>query len=142
MQESMPLILLVGTELPLLEGLSQSLGALGFTPMVAQSLHEARELAGQQTPLVGVVSRRLAAESSAEMLSIPLAPGGALVLYGAASSTLVSLSPALQRSVLADLTLPLERNRLLALVQHVADRVRATGRGRDDDIHGDVHPRG
>ena len=138
----MPLILLVGTELPLLEGVSQSLGALGFTPIVAQSLHEARELAAHEPPLVTVVSRRLADESSAEMLSIPLAPGGAFVLYGGASTSAVSLSPAVQRSVLADLTLPLERNRLLALVQHVRDRALATGRGRDDDMHGDMHPPG
>ena len=35
---------------------------------------------------------------------------------------------ALARLVLADLTLPLERNRLLALVHRVADRARVTGR--------------
>jgi hypothetical protein len=36
----------------------------------------------------------------------------------------------LRRNVLADLTLPLERNRLSALVQHVCDRAVAAGRGR------------
>jgi hypothetical protein len=133
MQDSMTRILLVGTELPLLEGLSQSFGALGFAPMVATTLHEGRELATQHLPLVAVVSRKLAAESSGEMLSIPLSPGGALVLYSAAATTLSSLSPSVQRAVLADLTLPLERNRLLALVQHVGDRARATGRGQSRD---------
>jgi hypothetical protein len=78
-------ILLVGTELPLLEGLAQSLGALGFSPMVATTLHEGRELATHDMPLVAVVSRKLAAESSGEMLSIPLSPGGALVLYSSAA---------------------------------------------------------
>ena len=38
------------------------------------------------------------------------------------------LPSALVRLVLADLTLPLERNRLLALVHRVADRARVTGR--------------
>jgi DNA-binding NtrC family response regulator len=125
----MPQILLVGSELPLLEGLSQSFAALGFAPVVAQSLHEARELAATHAPLVAVVSRRLAAESSAETLSIPLSAGGALVLYSTGRVDPVALSPTMQRSVLADLTLPLERNRLMALVQHLEDRARATGRG-------------
>jgi hypothetical protein len=33
---------------------------------------------------------------------------------------------------MADLALPLERNRLVALVQHVGERARLTGRGPDD----------
>ncbi len=133
MPEPMTQILLVGTELPLLEGLAQSFAALSFTPLVAQSLHEARELAAQHPPLIAVVSRVLAAPASAETLSIPLAPGGALVLYRVVGSPLVTLSPTVQRAVLADLTLPLERNRLVALVQHVGLRAQATGRGRQDD---------
>lgn len=126
-------ILLVGTELPLLEGLSQSFAALGLTPLVAQSLVEAREVAGQTAPLIAVVSRTLAAESTTDTLSIPLAPGGALVLYRTVGSALVTLSPTVQRTVLADLTLPLERNRLIALVQHVGERARATGRSSTPD---------
>jgi len=125
-------IVLVGTEVPLLEGLAQSFGALGFTPMVAPTLHEGRELAAQHQPLIAVVSRVLAAESSAETLGIPVAPGGALVLYRVVGSQLVTLSPRVQRAVMADLTLPLERNRLMALVQHVGERARATGRDRGD----------
>ena len=124
----MPQIVLVGSELPLLEGLSQSFAALGFAPTVATSLHDAREIAAAHPPLVAVVSRRLAAESSAETLSIPVSAGGALVLYSTGRVDPVALPPAMQRSVLADLTLPLERNRLMALVQHVGDRARATGR--------------
>jgi hypothetical protein len=42
------------------------------------------------------------------------------------------MSPTLQRAVLADLALPLERNRLIALVQHVGERAKTTGRGFDD----------
>ena len=124
----MPQILLVGSELPLLEGLSQSFAAMGFAPIVAQSLHEAREVAALHAPLVAVVSRRLAAESSADTLSIPVSAGGALVLYSTGRVDPVSLPPTMQRSVLADLTLPLERNRLMALVQHLEDRAKATGR--------------
>ena len=126
-------ILLVGTELPLLEGLAQSFAALGFYPTVASTLHEAREAAVRQRPLVAVVSRALAAESSGEMLSIPLSPGGAIVLYSSAATLAPTLAPSVQRSVLADLTLPLERNRLFALVQHVGERARAAGRAAPPD---------
>jgi CheY-like chemotaxis protein len=130
MQEEMTKILLVGSELPLLEGLSQSLASSGFTPVVAQSLSEARELASQRPPLIAVISRALAAAGTGETLSIPLAPGGALMLFRGVGSLLVTLSPTVQRAVLADLTLPLERNRLMALAHHVQDRALATGRGR------------
>jgi hypothetical protein len=123
-------ILLVGPDAPLLEGLSQSLAALGHVPIVSLSLHDAREVASQDPPLVAVVSRALAAAASSDMLGIPLAPGGALVLYRSTGGLTATLPPALQRAVLADLTLPLERNRLVALVAHVQDRARATGRGR------------
>ena len=122
-------ILLVGNDLPLLEGLAQSLASSGFIPIVAQSLSEAREIAVQDAPLVAVVSRSLAAAASADTLSIPVAPGGALMLYRAVGSPLVTFSPSVQRAVLADLTLPLERNRLIALVHHVDERAKVTGRG-------------
>jgi DNA-binding NtrC family response regulator len=142
MLETMTQILLVGTELPLLEGLAQSFAAQGFAPAVAQSLHEARESAAHSPPLIVVVSRALAAVSSAETLSIPLAPGGAFVLYRSASTALVSLPASVLRAVLADLSLPLERNRLMALVQHVGERARATGRGRGDTPSDEATPLG
>jgi CheY-like chemotaxis protein len=44
----------------------------------------------------------------------------------------VAASARLQRLVLADLDLPLERHRLLALVQRVDERARATGRRVDE----------
>jgi DNA-binding NtrC family response regulator len=125
-------ILLVGTELPLLEGLAQSFAAQGFAPVVVQSLHDARESAATRPPLIVVASRALAAVASAEMLSIPLAPGGALVLYRSVATPLVTLPASVQRGVLADLSLPLERNRLMALVHHVGERARATGRNLRD----------
>jgi hypothetical protein len=128
-------ILLVGTELPLLEGLAQSLAAAGFIPMVASSLQEAREIAAHDVPLVAIVNRKLAAESTGETLAIPLAPGGALLLYRGGPTADAALAPSMQRSVLADLTLPLERNRLIALVQHVGERVKTTGRGGTEGLH-------
>lgn len=121
-------VLLVGGDVALLEGLAQSLAAQGHMPTVAASLADAREIAMTQAPLVLVVNRALASSAGAELLAIPLAAGGARVLYRAATVPLAPLLPALQRSVLADLTLPLERHRLAALVQTLTERARATGR--------------
>lgn len=122
------LVLLVGPDSALLEGLAQSFAASGYSPRVRETLHEARAAASTQAPLLAVVDSTLATESSADALAISLAPGGALVLYHGASESRPAVSPTLQRAVLADLTLPLERKRLLALALHVRERVRATGR--------------
>jgi DNA-binding NtrC family response regulator len=121
-------VLLVGGDVALLEGLAQSLAAQGHVPTVASSLAEAREVAMTEPPLVLVVNRSLASSAGADLLAIPLAAGGARLLYRAATVPLAPLLPALQRSVLADLTLPLERHRLSALVQSLGERARATGR--------------
>jgi DNA-binding NtrC family response regulator len=121
-------VLLVGEDGALLEGLSQSLAAVGYVPHTASTLHEAREAAAVSAPLLAVVECELAKESSADALAITLAPGGALVLYHGTVDARATISPTLQRSVLAELTLPLERNRLIALAQHVHERVLATGR--------------
>lgn len=122
-------LLFVGADSALLEGLSQSIAALGCTPVVVATLHDAREHALLEPPLILVADRALAAAAGAELLGIPLAAGGAVVLYsGPQRPPEAMLSPALQRSVLAELVLPLERHRLAALVQHVDGRARATGR--------------
>lgn len=123
-------LLLVGTDPALLEGLSQSLAALGYGTRAGHSLAEARELAVARPPLIAVVDRGLVEDVTPDALGLPLAPGGALVLFTSSTDLPVALSPTLLRAVLADLRLPLERNRLIALVQHVEDRARATGRGR------------
>ena len=128
MTSQSPTILLVGADAPLLEGLSQSLAALGFMPRVTLGVREAREIASVDTPLVVLASSRLAAEAGADVLRIPLLAGGALVLYHGVAPETHLLSPALQRAVLANLALPLERHRLVALVQHVLARSRMTGR--------------
>ena len=123
-------VLLVGEDAALLEGLAQSLAALSYTPRVALSLHDAREGAIADPPLLLVIDGTLAADSTSETLAIPVSPGGAVLLYHSAADDRPAVAPALQRAVLADLTLPLERNRLIALAQRVHDRVRATGRAR------------
>ena len=123
-------VLLVGTDAALLEGLAQSFAAQGYASRVMTSLHDARESSLVTPPLLAVVDRTLAAESGADALAIKVAPGGALMIFDRSNDERVALSPALQRLVMAELTLPLERNRLLALAQYVHDRVIATGRSQ------------
>jgi DNA-binding NtrC family response regulator len=124
------MVLLVGGDSALLEGLAQSFAAVGYSTQVTSSLHEAREAAISSAPLLAVVDSDLAAQAHGDTLAIVLAPGGALVLFHGAADLRPTISPTLQRSVMADLTLPLERNRLMALALHVQERVRATGRGK------------
>jgi DNA-binding NtrC family response regulator len=129
-QTEMPSILLVGSDLSLLEGLAQSLSAQGHGTQVAASFADARDLAAQERPLIAVIEREMATNSAGEVLGISLAAGGALVLYRSGPVKTLAVPHVLQRHVLADLALPLERNRLSALVQHVSDRATAAGRGR------------
>ena len=129
-QIEMPSILLVGSDLSLLEGLAQSLSAQGHSTRVAATFGEARELATTRKPLIAVVERSMATEAAREVLGLSLASGGALVLYRSGTVKTGAVPHVLQRHVLADLALPLERNRLSALVQHVMDRATAVGRGR------------
>lgn len=124
----MTYVMLVGTDVALLEGLAQSLAGLGHRPTVAASLSDARDLCVARPPLVLLVDRTLASSAGAELLAIPIAAGGARILYRVAAVPPAPLLPALQRTVLADLTLPLERHRLLALCQSVGDRAKTTGK--------------
>ena len=125
----MATIVLIGSDPALLEGLAQTLAAGGHRALLATSIAEARELSASSRPLVAVIERQLAMTGS-EVLGLPLARGGALLLYRTAATTGGSLSAPMQRATLADLTLPLERQRLVALIQSVEERARLTGRGR------------
>lgn len=129
MLEEMATILLVGPDAPLLEGLAQTLAAVGHRPVLASSIAEAIEHAAATPPIVAVVERGMAV-AMGEGLRLPLAPGGTLVLYRPGTPAEPPLSPSFQRAVLADISLPLERHRLIALVQSVVDRARVTGRDR------------
>jgi DNA-binding NtrC family response regulator len=130
--ESTTTILLVGGDAALLEGVVQTLAARGYATAVSSSLQEAAERSVGNPPLVAVIDRDFAAEAPGMVLGIPLVRGGALVVFHQRVEQLAMLVPALQRALLADLALPLERNRLLALVQHVEERARATGRRSRD----------
>lgn len=126
-------IVFVGSDLSLVEGLAQTLAAAGHRVRIAETLHEGAVLTALESPLIAVIERGkaiAAARSPAGMPHIALAPGGSLVLYHEADDAPFPLPVALQRVTLADLTLPLERHRLVALVHSVAERVHSRGRDR------------
>ena len=128
----MTYVLLVGSDVALLEGLSQSLAGQGLRLSVSLTLADAREACAAKAPLIIVVERNLASAAGADLLALPIVGGGARILYRGASVPPAPLLPTLQRAVLADLTLPLERHRLAALCQSVSDRAKTTGRAPRD----------
>ena len=121
----MAIILLLGTNTALLEGLSQTLASAGHRGMFARTVSEAMDLAAADRPLLAVLERSVA---TSETFRIPLQAGGAVVVYDTDRTTHDPLPAALARATLAQLVLPLERQRLLALVERVVERSAATGR--------------
>jgi len=124
----MAAVLLIGSDPALLEGLAQTLAGAGHRPRLVSSRAEAEEQPPTRPPLVIVAER----DAAADALHLPLAPGGALIVYHAGDTPAAPLPTFVQRAVLADLTLPLERHRLLALVAYVEERAARTGRARNE----------
>ena len=127
------MILLAGGNTALLEGLAQALANTGQRVVVAHSLDEAEELQTRQQTILTVVERGMVSEADASstFLRTTIAAGGALVTYREAGDTSRALAASLARHVLADLVLPLERNRLAALAEHLATRAKVIGRPTD-----------
>jgi hypothetical protein len=127
------MILLAGGNTALLEGVAQALANTGHRVVVAHSLDEAGELQTRQPPILTVAERGLVTDTDAgrSFLRTTMAGDGVLVTYREAGDTSRALPALLARHVLADLVLPLERNRLVALAEHVATRAKAVGRPAD-----------
>jgi hypothetical protein len=71
-------------------------------------------------------------------MTLPLTPGGAMIVYGTSHDDQPFLPTKLQRATLAHLVLPLERHRLMALVQSFESRSRTTGRGPYEESGNDL----
>jgi DNA-binding NtrC family response regulator len=123
----MATILLIGTDGALLEGVAQLLAGSGHKTSTAHTLAEGRALAAVQRPLAVLVETGMALEDP-QGIPAPMARGGAVLLYRTDERPSAIIPAALQRLVLADLALPLERHRLLTLVRCMADRAFVTGR--------------
>jgi hypothetical protein len=90
-------------------------------------MSEAIEISSPERPLVAVIERAIAMTDAHR---VPLQAGGAMVVYDSERRPIEPMPTAVARATLAELVLPLERQRLLALIQHVVDRSDATGRAR------------
>ncbi|HEY6089437.1 MAG TPA: hypothetical protein VD771_06570, partial [Gemmatimonadaceae bacterium] len=115
-----------------LEGLAQTLVGSGHDVSFAATVADAAGPLSADLPAMAVVSSEALADAGAGM-TLPLTPGGALIIYGTSHSDQPFLPTKLQRATLAHLVLPLERHRLLALVQSFDSRSRTTGRATRDE---------
>jgi len=122
--------LVIGSDESALEGIAQVLAAAGHRAHVVRSIAEAIAVQAEIQPLVALVERRLAAEPDFQSFRLP--PGAALVLYRDDPAATPALHTTVQRLTIADLVLPLERQRLVTLVQRLTERAVASGRARID----------
>jgi DNA-binding NtrC family response regulator len=122
-------VILVGADVALLEGLAQTLLGCGHDVSFAATLSEAAALMSAEQAEVVVVSTEALADAG-PAATLPLTANGALIVYGTSQGEHLFLPPKLQRATLAHLVLPLERQRLLALVQSLDSRSRTTGRSQ------------
>ncbi|MBA3342215.1 MAG: hypothetical protein H0T48_10300 [Gemmatimonadaceae bacterium] len=128
----MALILVVGAGSALLEGVSQTLVAFGHRVVVAGDIAEAANTLGATLPLIAIVEQGELARSDATC-QLTLARGGAVVAFQGEEGDADPLPYRLRRTVIAKLQLPLERQRLLALVRYVEDRAHTAGRDAGED---------
>jgi hypothetical protein len=128
-------VILVGTDVALLEGLAQTLIGFGHEVLLAATVGEAGAFTGD-LPAIAVVSCE-ALENGGPGATLALTPGGAIIIYGKTHGERPFLAQKLQRATLAHLVLPLERQRLLALVHSFESRSRTTGRSIRDDTDDD-----
>ena len=124
-------VMLVGSDVALLEGLAQTLVGFGHHVSFATTVAEAAGSLREDFPALAVVSCE-ALEEAGMGMTLPLTPGGAMIVYGT-SHDRPFLPTKLQRATLAHLVLPLERHRLMALVQSFDSRSRTTGRSTHEE---------
>jgi len=129
-----PLVLAVGGDEVVLEGIVQTLVASGFRVRHSADAADAADAAAEEAPLLMLVSSRLDGRL-AELMRLPRQARGAVVLWHSSRERRAVMAPWLQRGVLAELELPLERARLLALSRFVLDRYVEAGRGENGDSH-------
>jgi DNA-binding NtrC family response regulator len=134
-------ILVVGPDVALLEGVAQTLVGAGHHVAVAKDIPEALETLHGSHPLIALVSCEELVSRGA-MLNSVIAHGGALLAYHCDDAEEAGLPFRVKRTTLAELRLPLERQRLLALVKYVESRARAAGRDADegDGATSEAHP--
>lgn len=122
--------LVIGSDEGVLEGIAQALGAAGQRVHVVRSMAEAAAVLSEIRPLATLVERRCATDP--EFLRLRWPHATALILYRQEDEPTPALPTEVQRQTIADLVLPWERHRLIAIVQRLSERAVATGRTRRD----------
>ncbi len=125
-------VLIVGGDAALREGVLQSLRANGVTGQGCEDLSCAREMAAEEPPLALVVDAKLSTAQQG-VGGIPLLPGVAVILFREDVRAARPTQQVFGRSLVAELSLPLERARLMTLLQRIVARARVTGRGSAPD---------
>jgi hypothetical protein len=129
-------VILVGDDIALLEGVAQTLVGCGHDVTFAATISEAAAIMAGDEAAIVVVSTE-AVEDAGHGAALPLSANSALIVYGKLHGEHLFLPPKLQRATLAHLVLPLERQRLLALVQSFDSRSRTTGRSEREESQQD-----
>jgi hypothetical protein len=125
--------LVLGASDALVEGIVQVMAGADVRVRVARTLDDVELFASHERPFLILVDRAWASEEYGSRLSdVVSTSGAALIVYHTHEDTkpIVAVSRALARLTLADLELPLERHRLLALTSYVQARARESGRLR------------
>lgn len=125
-------LLVVGTDSALIEGIAQTLTARGHQLFFAPTLADALDAVGAVRPLVVLVERS-SIDEIRMTLRVSLAPRGAFLVFHAEGATNPPLPHRVQRATLAELELPLETQRLLALIRYVENRAHMLGADSLDD---------
>lgn len=136
----MAIVLVVGSDITLIEGIAQTLSGAGHRVIAASDITQALDELRGARPLVALVGcGELAVRTG--VYQATLAQGGALVAYQCDDDEEETLEFSVKRLVLAKLRLPLERQRLLALVKSVESRAHAVGRETNGESEADeIHP--
>ena len=119
-------VLLIGTDSALIEGVAQILNARNHQVFFAGRLADALDAVGDVRPMI-VLIERSAIDEIRMTLRIPLAQRGAFIVFHGEDTIAPPLPHRVQRATLAELELPLERQRLLALIRYVENRAHTLG---------------
>ena len=122
-------VLIVGGECTVQEGVLQAVRAAALRAEWCATADSAREAALESPPTALVVHVDIARDGDAAR-QIPLKSGGAVILFRDGDQTGASAGQVFGRTVVAELRLPLERARLVALLSRIVERARITGRDR------------
>ena len=116
----MALLLIVGTDAALIEGTSQTLTAAGHQLFFSPSLAESLDSVGDLRPIVVLVERS-AIDEIRMTLRVPLAEGGAFLVFHGEDAAAAPMPPRVQRAR-SPAGAALATKRLLSLVRYVRPR--------------------